>query len=447
MPTIAFLHGESASERELSALKDELDQPPGRKAAALVMIDGDKPFEGAARLTLHHDGWMSIEQLGVNVKVKANHITPTDAGSVSDLIAHHRGAGDESMSEPLGDRPYEEWSDSAGALTDQHTVPRQGNGSRDSLLPQPDDEYAAAAATTSDDLAVLAPLVPKPVSERILALDPTLDADLAAWLGPDTTRPRIRVLGPVELLVPEEPEGDARTRRAHAAEVVAYLATHPQGATTEQLAYDFGVQERVVHNYISAARQWVGADPGTGASFIPVSTKTEAGRKRGMGVYQAVGVLSDEDLFRRLRVRAQARGAEGMGDLVAALSLVKGRPFDQLRKRGYGWLAEVPLDHQLTAAVVDVAHLVATNSLANGDHETVIWAAETAIQAAPAEEKPKLDLAAGLAARGDHELAKGYLDNEVRARSDDGGVPQDVPERSREVLDRRSQHEGGHQLD
>ena len=394
MPTVAFMKGGSLSGRELAVLRGELDHPPGRKAAALVVIDGDEPIDQAAlRLTLHHDGWMSIEPLGV--KVKANRMTATDAGRVADLIAHHRRAEDQAMPAPQGDRPYEGVSDAAGALLEQHTAPREMDGAPGALLPQPDEDYIAAAATTADDLAALAPHVPEPISERILALDPTLDADLAAWHDPETARPRIRMLGPVELLVPEEPEGDARTRRAHAAEVVAYLATHPQGATTEQLAYDFGVQERVVHNYISAARQWVGADPETGASYIPDCTKTEAGRKRGMGVYQVVGVLSDEDLFRRLRVRAQARGAEGIDDLIAALRLVEGRPFDQLRKRGYGWLAETPLDHQLTAAIVDVAHIVATHCLAEGDHETAIWAAETAIPAAPAEEKPKLDLAAG----------------------------------------------------
>lgn len=83
-----------------------------------------------------------------------------------------------------------------------------------------------------------------------------------------------------------------------------------------------------------------------------------------------------------------------MEDLVAALRLVRGRPFDQLRKRGYGWLAETPVDHQFTAAIVDVAHIVATDALAGGVVETAQWAAETAILAAPAEEKPKFDLAA-----------------------------------------------------
>jgi hypothetical protein len=303
-------------------------------------------------------------------------------------------------------------------------------------------EYVDTAATTREDLATLAPPVCRSIGERILALDPALDADVAAWHDPEAVRPRIRMLGPVELMVAQEPTGDARNRRAYAAEVIAYLATHPQGATTEQLACHFDVKENVVHNYMTAARKWVGVDPVTGTSYLPECTKTDAGRQRGMGVYQIVGILSDEDLFRRLRVRAEARGADGIHDLIAALQLVVGRPFDQLRKRGYGWLAETPLDHQLTAAIVDVAHIVATHCLAAGDYDTASWAAEMAIRAAPAEEKPRLDLAAAVAASGDRDRADRYVRDEVLDRSDDGGAPPDLQARTRGVLDADRDEDG-----
>jgi hypothetical protein len=435
MPTVAFTPaGDPLPVHELDRLASELEHPAGRKAVALVVVGGDQPIpEARVSLTIHHDGWMSVEPFGV--KVLANRLSTEDAAQVASLVGHLRETGDEPMPAAMGDRPYEHVSDAAGALLREHTSPHDTDGSPESILPLSDQEYVDTAATTSEDLSTLAPKVPKEISERISARDPTLDDDLAAWHDPQTGRPRIRMLGPVELSVADEPTGDAKNRRAYAAEVVAYLATHPQGATTEQLACEFDVQENVVHNYMAAARKWVGIDPGTGTSYLPECTKTVAGRKRGMGVYQVVGVLSDEDLFRRLRVRAQARGADGVDDLIAALELVRGRPFDQLRKRGYGWLSETPVDHQLTAAIVDVAHIVATHSLTAGDTDTARWAAEKAILAAPAEEKPKLDLAAALTASGDQSAADNYLDKEVLLRSDDRGAPPDLTRRTRTVLD------------
>lgn len=113
-----------------------------------------------------------------------------------------------------------------------------------------------------------------------------------------------------------------------------------------------------------------------------------------------IGLLSDADLFKRLRVRGQARVQEGIDDLIAALHLVEGRPFDQLRTGGYGWVAETPLDQYLTAGVVDFAHIVATHALVSGDVDFGRWASETAIAAAPSEDKPRLDLAAVLVAQG-----------------------------------------------
>lgn len=436
MPRVAVVAQERFTEQEMDRLQDALRWPPGRKAVALLVVGGDEAAVPASlEMVVHQDGWMSIEPLGV--KVQANRLTAERAWQIAALITHHREAEDEPMPPAAGDRPYEQVSDSAGALRATVVDERAPDAAGESLLPRPDEEYLAVAATTTEDLAALAPTLPRKVGEQILALDPTLDDDLAAWHNPETTRPRIAVLGPVELSVAEEPSGDARNRRAYAAEVVVYLVSHPQGTTTEQLACAFDVRENVIHNYVTAARKWVGINPTTGVSYIPDCTKTEAARKRGMGVYQVEGILSDEDLFRRLRVRAQARGEDGMEDLVAALRLVRGRPFDQLRKRGYGWLAETPVDHQLTAAIVDVAHIVATDALAGGDVETARWAAERAILAAPAEEKAKLDLAAVMKALGQDDQADAFLDREVFARADDGGAPVDLGPRSSDVLDRR----------
>ena len=85
----------------------------------------------------------------------------------------------------------------------------------------------------------------------------------------------------------------------------------------------------------------------------------------GIGIYALNGVLVDADLFKRLRLRGQTRGPDGITDLQAALNLVTGAPFDQLRPGGYEWLTEGNrLDHIYAEAIVDVAHTVTTAALA-----------------------------------------------------------------------------------
>ncbi len=123
-----------------------------------------------------------------------------------------------------------------------------------------------------------------------------------------------------------------------------------------------------------------------------------------------------------------------MDDLVASLQLVEGKPFDQLRRAGYGWLAETPLDHYLTAAVVDVAHIVATDTLAARNTARARWVSQTAISAAPAEDKPRLDLAAAMAAEGNTDDAVRQLAPGVFNRSDDPGPPPDPTGRTQAIM-------------
>ncbi|WP_199506435.1 hypothetical protein [Geodermatophilus sp. TF02-6] len=76
-----------------------------------------------------------------------------------------------------------------------------------------------------------------------------------------------------------------------------------------------------VRQSIAVVRAWLGTDPDTGADYLPSGlTAAAAGR------YRIDGILVDAEVFRRLRVRGLARGADGMADLCAALDLVTGRP-------------------------------------------------------------------------------------------------------------------------
>ena len=60
--------------------------------------------------------------------------------------------------------------------------------------------------------------------------------------------------------------------------------------------------------------------------------------------------------------------------------------------------------------------------------------AEIAPPAAPYEATPRLDLAAALAAEGDRQAAARMLRNDVTNRAEDGLAPDDLPERTAELV-------------
>ncbi len=168
---------------------------------------------------------------------------------------------------------------------------------------------------------------------------------------------------------------------------------------------------------------------------------TDSGRTTGH--YQLTGVLCDADLFRRLRARGQARGPKGIGDFMKALSLVHGRPYEDIRKGGGIWLSEHREDQNLLVAIVDTAHLAATMAMQSGDHLTARQAAEIAIKAAPDEDVPKLDLANSSTAAGDERHRAAAVDAVIGQRDVEGPVP--LNERTTGLLSVLDLHRGsGH---
>jgi hypothetical protein len=114
---------------------------------------------------------------------------------------------------------------------------------------------------------------------------------------------------------------------------------------------------------------------------------------------------------------------------------VGGQPFDQLRTGGWSWLHDGDrLDQHMLCAVVDVAHMVTTDALKDGDLGQARAAAELAALAAPYEEIPRLDLAAVAAAEGHAREAERILREEVCDRSDDGDAPTELSERTESII-------------
>ena len=440
MPTILVTCAHPGSHllrEDVERLLEDLNAHPGRNAAALVTAHAEAPLAGGTGITVDQDRRCTL--MPWNVTLSVNQLTAHDAQTLADLIAGGEDEGDVPMPAASGGQPLHHVCDAAGGLRADLTERRDPETSPGSLLPLSDEQYLATATTTPADLAALAPNVSNEARERVLALDPTLDADLADWSDPNAPRPRLCLLGPVELRASGERTADVDRRCAYFTEIVAYLASQTHGATPDQVADTFHVQPNTIHSRIGTIRKWLGTDPSTGKPYLPESTLSPSAKRRGVSVYEIVGLLSDVDLFTRLRVRAQARGHDGIDDLTAALRLVAGRPFDQLRTGGYGWLAATPLDQYLTAGIVDVAHIVATHALSTENIELARWASEVAITAAPSEDKPRLDYAASLTASGHTDEANSYLTAEVHNRTDDHGPPPPPTGRTREVLDARTQ--------
>lgn len=329
------------------------------------------------------------------------------------------------------------WSNEAGALREEHTLPRNSDEAVvgepvASVLELGDQEYVREGATTAEDLQALAPKVAAHVSEAVLDADPTLDEDLAAWWAQDCPLPRLSLLGPVSART----RGTPMTKRKHYfTEMLTYLAMRPHGATPSELADAFNITQAKARDYIRIVRDWLGDNPRTGDKHLPDARKAPAAVARGVGVYQVQDVLVDADLFRRLRVRGEARGPGGINDLRSALRLVQGRPFSSLRHDRWYWLYEGDrVDQHLLCAVVDVAHLVTTYSLRAGDLRQARLAAETAALAAPDEEIPRLDLAAVADAEGRGTEAERILYDEVLNRSDDQDAPPDLTERTQQII-------------
>lgn len=301
-------------------------------------------------------------------------------------------------------------------------------------LPAADEAYVSVAATTGSDLEQVAPVVPQAVAAKVQESDPGLDEDLSAWHDKASRRPRLSLLGAVQAKTFGQPVPNGK---AYLVEVLSFLALRPDGATPAQLAEAFGLTDKKARDHVSTLRKWLGTDPRTGALHLPHAA--DASRADGVKVYRVEGLLVDLDLFKRLHARGQARGVEGVQDLVAALRLVRGEPFDQLRAGGWGWFWEggERVDQYVLVGIEAVAHTVILHSLHSGDLRTAQWAAQVSLRANPHSEVARLDLASVLMREGSPAAASAaaqMLRSDIIDRADGQDVPMDLPARTAEIL-------------
>lgn len=375
-------------------LRTLVTEQPGRTGTAVVLVGADNSDDSHLHLNLTTDGRLTIPELGLDLIPSG--ITSDEAAGFARLLVQANTLADAPI--PVNTHAEQGWETLAnhtGAIREDFTVPRDlpAVAATTSLLPEPDEEYLDAAATTVDDLARLAPKVPKETSEAIEAADPTLDADLADWNDPACVRPKLRILGPVSV----EP-GDGGepavvgASKASFVELLAFLATRTRGATTQQVADALRIDPARVRNTVNRLRDWLGHHPHTKQPYVPLMSRTHATKTSGVRAYELQGVLVDADLFRRLRLRAQAKGPAGLDDLRTALSLVTGEPLTGFKDNRGNWVYDGDrVDQQYIVAIADVAHILATAEHQAGNHPAAREAALIALKADPYGETARLD--------------------------------------------------------
>lgn len=422
-------------ETAITALATAIEKVPGRSSATLVDLAGE-PRPGGTVVRLTVEGRLQIDGLGIDVAAAG--LSEDEARACALLL--DLTIEESAVPVPASEDP-DAVSDLAGALAPDLTQQRPtGTAGETSLLPLNHELYADAAATTAEDVQVLAPCATPDARATVASADPDLDEDLARWDSPTLASAKLTLLGPVGART----TGDAKAaahRRPFYVELLAYLVLHPNGASGTDLAAAFAIKTDRVRVDISQLRRWLGTNPRTGELYLP-KAETPA-TADAPALYKVHGVLCDLDLFRRLRTRGQSRGSCGIDDLIAALRLVTGEPFTDLRKDHWAWLLDGERwDHIMTSAIVDVGHIVTTHALANADVGLALWAAQTAYAAAPYDEVAQLDMIQAEKASGDDEQGDRDLDEKVLNRRDDELPPIEIPERSAQIV--RDKNWGSH---
>lgn len=400
---VLLLDGAHADASGMADLLDVVAAQPARSATVVLIAAGsiaatdhhEVHLDDHARLTVPH---LEVDLISVG-------LTPDEAEGCALLLSQADTVQDSRapQSQP-GEEDEQAEAPVANDDEDQHGGP---------MTDEPLQPHRAPTGTRADQA------VPNRVS------DPELDADLAAWFGESCDRPRLSLIGPVRVRA----NGRAiPKRKPFYTELLAYLALRENGARPEEVAEAFGLALPSVRTSVKTVRDWLGVNPRTGERHLPEATRSRAAIARGIAVYQVDDLLVDVDLFERLRRRAGRAGVDGTEDLCAALSLVAGRPFDQLRPGGWSWLVDLNVDNAMVCAVVDVAHDLVEHFLTLDEPARARAAAETALLAAPSDPIPKLDLG-GVAHHEGHTKEARRIALEVVQDSELDGLPADLGKR------------------
>lgn len=408
-----------------------------RDRSRVVVVHGD---EASPAVELAGDGMAFLPMWGISVK--AFTLPTAEAEAMAALVASTRNLEDEPVpATQSDDGPLGKYARADGSLREEYTEPRRTEGNDpSSMLPDADEVYLATAATTTEDLASAAPSVPEEVRAEIAALDPTLDQDVADWFDESSPRPKVHLLGPVSVTALNGGDPAAIDNAGGTVSFIAYLAVQDQGVTGERAAVACGWKtQKTVQNRATNARFLLGTRP-DGSDWLPDASMSAGARRGTSPTYELVrgtgGVLNSADLFVRLKHRAERRGDNGCEeDLVTALSLVTGAPFEAATESRFKWLfkpGQQRWDEILVGAIHDAAHILATRAVTAGRTDLVRVACDAARKASPHSDIAWLDEAAATEAESGRDAAGELIREQVLDRYDE-----DLPPRSEAVVEQR----------
>ena len=402
-PQIVIVNHAAADTQQLHDLTRQIDElsRSGHAATAIVVAGDALPNIVGTRLTVQADGTMVVSDgWGGQRAITAATLTQAELDDLLHLLSelNEDGPSSSSIAHPQT-APWAQDMDLAGGLLPPVDVT------------EPVDLVTSEHVGVNDDQDdPQGDVEPSPAAAAALvaaqAADPALDDDLREWQSDKIDRPRISILGPVQV----HGRGDLPTRRAWFSEVAVYLALHRQGIGLDKFADDLWagrpVNPKTRNETVSRVRAWLG-----GALYVPMAGKS--------GVYQLLPEqrLLDAELFTRLRKRGDAyaaahRPADALQDYRSALSLVRGEPMPEVDTAGSGWawmLNSGRRDHLLLPGMIsDCAHRAVAVALASkpAQLEAAREAANRAHLAEPGSELPLLDLLVIAAAEGDMDTAQ-----------------------------------------
>lgn len=261
---------------------------------------------------------------------------------------------------------------------------------------------ASGQSETYSPWATAAVSVATPPLGTPVVSDPRSRVELASRVGSDSLAepgslvepvetqvlqaPVVRVLGSVELAGTTGVELPS-THQRQATELIAFLAFNPgsRGSDISKALWPSREPNLATRrSAVSRARRWLGTDA-NGFEYLPRYWSADDGGQADLesAGYRLRGVRTDWHSFCDLVGPDLAQTPTE--DLLAALDLVRGRPFEGVALRKYVWAEQ--LMHTISSGVVDVSHEVARRALLAGDVAMARHASQVGRLADPVDER------------------------------------------------------------